>query len=267
VKPVEHDLWPEAYVPSLRNIQVGISRTEPELKNYAEVRENEALYVEAIARAQRLIYLENQYFTSPVIADALAKRLAEPDGPEVVLVSTARSPSWFDGMTMDTARAEVLFRLEQADAHGRFFAFCPLTKRGQRIIVHSKMAVIDDKLLRIGSANLNNRSQGLDTECDVSAEAGDEDQVAVIRAFRHRTIGHFIGVTADTFAQAEEITGSVGRTIEMFGKERMRALGMAKPSYVERAFARWQLGDPMASTDAWRPWRRLKYSSRGIQGR
>ena len=30
---------------------------------------------------------------------------------------------------------------------------------------------IDDTLLRIGSANINNRSMGFDTECDLSLEA------------------------------------------------------------------------------------------------
>lgn len=260
VGPVEADPWPLAYPHALEGVNVGISRTEPKLKAYSAVRENEALYLEAIERAQRLIYLENQYFTSPIIAKALAKRLAESEGPEVVLVSTARSPSWFDGLTMDTARAEVLYRLEQADSQGRFFAFYPQTQGGQRIIVHSKMAIIDDRLLRIGSANLNNRSLGLDTECDVSVEAADEAQCAVIRTFRQRTIGHFIGVSSGAFAEAEEVTGSVGRSIEMFGKARMKPLGMAKPSYIEHGFARWQLGDPMSSGDAWKPWRRLKQS-------
>ena len=98
------------------------------------------------------------------LKNELAERLAEPDGPEVVLVSTGRSPSWFDGMTMDTARAEVLYRLEQADRHDRFTAFYPVTDEGERIIVHAKVTVIDDKLLRIGSTNLNNRSMGLRSE-------------------------------------------------------------------------------------------------------
>lgn len=60
-----------------------------------------------------------------MIAAALAHRLAEPDGPQVIVISTAKSPSWFDSLTMDTARAEVLYRLEQADKYNRFFAFAP----------------------------------------------------------------------------------------------------------------------------------------------
>ena len=35
-------------------------------------------------------------------------------------------------------------------------------------VIHSKVMVVDDRLLRIGSANINNRSMGTDTECDLS---------------------------------------------------------------------------------------------------
>ncbi len=50
------------------------------------MREVEKLYLDMIAAARRTIYIENQYFTAPRLAAALEKRLAEPDGPEVVLV-------------------------------------------------------------------------------------------------------------------------------------------------------------------------------------
>jgi len=259
---VDGDPWPDAVEPALTDVPVGIARTEPRVRGRLEVRENEALHLEAIRRAKRLIYLENQYFTSPVIAAALAERLAEPDGPEIVLISTGRSPSWFDGLTMDTARAEVLYRLEQADAYNRFTAFSPRTAEGERIIVHAKMSIIDDQLLRIGSTNLNNRSQGLDTECDVAAEPSTEEGREVIRRFRQRSLGHFIGVSGETFAQAEAIMGSVGQAILTFGSDRMTLLGSTAPSRVERVFAEWQLGDPMSSTDAWRPWKRLNRTHR-----
>lgn len=256
------DPWPDEVAPALTEVQVGVSRTEPRVRGRPEVRENEALHLEAIRRARSLIYLENQYFTSPLLAAALAERLAEEDGPEVVLISTGRSPSWFDGLTMDTARAEVLYRLEQADRHDRFTAFYPVTDEGERIIVHAKMTIIDDKLLRIGSSNLNNRSMGLDTECDVSVEATTAEQVEVIRRFRHHSLGHFIGVSGAAFAEAESLLGSAGRAIQTFGSDRMKPLGATEPTRVERMFAEWQFGDPMSSSDAWRPWKRLNRSHR-----
>ena len=264
---VAGDPWPDGVQPGLVDTPVAIARTEPKWRGRGEVRENEALYLEMIRRARRLIYMENQYFTSPVIAAALAERLAEADGPEVVLISTAGSPSWFDRMTMDTARSEVLFRLESADTHGRFSAFAPVTAEGARIIVHAKVAVIDDQVLRIGSTNLNNRSLGLDTECDVAVEPGTEAGRATIARFRHHSIGHFIGVTAEEFAAAEAVMGATGAAIRQFDTGRMRPLGAAPPSVVERFIAEWQLGDPSSSDDAWRPWRRRNPSQRTVPGR
>lgn len=259
---VDGDPWPDDVPVAIRDAPLGISRTEPKWARRVEVRENEALHLEAIRRARRLIYFENQYFTSPVIAAALAERLAEPDGPEVVLISTGKSPSWFDSMTMDTARAEVLYRLEAADRNNRFFAFSPRTEGGERIIVHAKVTVIDDKLLRIGSTNLNNRSMGLDTECDVSVEPTTSKGRAAIAAHRHRTIGHFVGVSGEAFAAMEAVLGSTGRAICSFGERRLDPLGSDPPKRIERMIAEWQLGDPGSSSDAWRPWKRLERSRR-----
>lgn len=250
------DPWPQGVEPLFRDIPVGLSRTFPRVRGREEIRENETLFLEQIKSAKSLIYMENQYFTSPLIAKAIADRLAEPDGPEVVLVSTGRSPSWFDGLTMDTARAEVLWRLEKADVHDRFYAFYPVTRRGDRIIVHAKMTIIDDKMMRIGSSNLNNRSMGVDTECDLSFEARNAEERAEIRRLRQHSIGHFIGVSTEDFAEAESLMGGIGRSIETFGKARMRPMGLRQPTRLERMFAEWQLGDPTSAKDAWRPWKR-----------
>jgi phosphatidylserine/phosphatidylglycerophosphate/cardiolipin synthase-like enzyme len=259
---VDGDPWPRGVPIDFENVSVGIARTEPGYGGRVGVRENERLHLEAIGRAKRLIYMENQYFTSPVIARALADRLAEPDGPEVVLVSTGRSPSWFDSMTMDTARAEVLYRLETADVHNRFFAFSPNTSGGERIIVHAKVTIVDDVLLRIGSTNINNRSMGFDTECDVAIAPDTDIGEARIRAFRHRTIGHFIGVEPDAFEAAETLIGSTGRAIQRFDHGRMSPLGATQPSIVQRTIAEFQLGDPVSPADAWRPWKRRNRSQR-----
>jgi hypothetical protein len=39
------------------------------------------MHLASIKAAKRLIYLENQYLTSPIIVEALAERLAEPTAP------------------------------------------------------------------------------------------------------------------------------------------------------------------------------------------
>jgi phosphatidylserine/phosphatidylglycerophosphate/cardiolipin synthase-like enzyme len=262
---VDSDPWPDGVIPDLQDVPVGVSRTEPRWAGRREVREIEILHLEAIRRAKKLIYFENQYFTAPRIAAALAKRLEEPDGPEVVLISTGQSPSWFDHWTMDTTRSEVLYRLEQADRHDRFHAFSPMTENGARLIVHAKVSVIDDQVLRIGSANLNNRSMGFDTECDVAVEPGTEQGEAAIRNLRQTSIAHFIGAPTEAYRMAEELTGSVGKAIQRFSEGRMTPLGADPPSRLEAFIAEWQLGDPASTGDAWRPWKRRNPSQRPAQ--
>ncbi|WP_296819733.1 phospholipase D-like domain-containing protein [Brevundimonas sp.] len=253
------DPWPRNVRADMTDAEVGVCRTQPATRRRAAVRENEALHLESIGRARQLIYLENQYFTSPLIAAALAQRLEEPDGPEVVLVSTGKSPSWFDQATMDGARAALLRTLRKADVFGRLSAWRPRTARGQNIIVHSKVSIIDDRLLRVGSTNLNNRSCGFDTECDLAVEREAADDF--IRAFRQNLIAHFLGVEANTFANVEAVSRSVGQAIADLNTGRMARLTDDEPGWWGRFIAEYQLGDPAGRSDAWRPWRRRRLSA------
>lgn len=60
--------------------------------------------------------------------------------------------------------------LKKADRHGRF-GLQPGDDLGPHHIVRSKLTMIDDTLLRVGSANINNRSLGFDTACDLTMQA------------------------------------------------------------------------------------------------
>jgi len=57
---------------------------------------------------------------------------------------------------------------------------------------------VDDCLLRVGSANLINRSMGADTVCDLAFEAASQDHRQFI--IRRRLIGHFCGVDEQEIA-------------------------------------------------------------------
>jgi phosphatidylserine/phosphatidylglycerophosphate/cardiolipin synthase-like enzyme len=258
------DPWPDAARPDLLAApRIGIARTMSPPDGQA-VRENEPLHLASIAAARRFIYLENQYFSSSRIAAALAARLAEPEGPEVILMLSRRSPSFFDRMTMDPPRDMLVARLHAADRHGRFHAYTPFTAGGSAITVHSKVTIIDDRLLRVGSSNLNNRSGGYDTECDllIEAPAGpDGGRIeAAIRGFRDRLIAHFLGVDTVTMGRLTTQAGSLAQAIETLnagGGNRLRHLGpRRRPGPLGRLVARWHLGDPHGIEDAWRAWRR-----------
>ena len=246
------------------SVTIGLSRTEPKWREYAEVREAETLHLAAIAAAKRCIYMENQYFASPIMAEALAARLAEEDGPEVFLVSTQHSPSWFDRMTMDRTRILFLKRLKSVDRHNRCHAYYPLTRKGRSIIVHSKLTIIDDEMVRVGSANLNNRSTGFDTECDLSAEAaagaaGDETRTA-IHAFRTRLLAHWLHQPEAAVDAAIAAGGGLHAAMESFdGPGRLMHPIEIKPiGPFWELVATLHLGDPAGPVDSWRPWRRRK---------
>lgn len=211
--PVATDPWPQWLEPSFIDVSVAIACTAPPVNGDAGVRDIEALYLDMIAAARRSIYIENQYFTAPRIADALAARLAEPDGPEIVLVSRLLSHGWLEEMTMHTLRARLIRKLREADRYERFEAYFPHVDGladGTCIDMHSKMMLVDDEWLRIGSANLSNRSMGVDSECDLAIEArGDPDKHAAIRAIRDELLAEHLDTTADDVASHIARTGSM----------------------------------------------------------
>jgi phospholipase D1/2 len=194
------ELWPDGLEPLLRDVEVAIARTHPARPGRPPVHEIEQLYLDVIAAAQRVIYCESQYLASASIADALASRLAEPDGPEVVIINPRGAAGWLEESAMDGARRSILRRLRGADRNGRLGVYQPVTVGGEPIYVHAKVLVIDDRLLRIGSSNLNNRSMGFDTECDVAVEApADAHRSATVRerivGLRNDLLAEHLGVT------------------------------------------------------------------------
>ena len=251
------ELWPSKTKVAFRNANVGLARSEPLWGHHPELRETERLHLASIAAAQRIIYMENQYFASPIMAEAIAARLVERQGPEVVLVSTQHSPSWFDQVTMDRTRILFLKRLKEADRHGRLTAVSPVTPKGKPIIVHSKLTIIDDALVRIGSANLNNRSTGFDTECDLAIEAETDEQRAAIAAFRAELVAHWLGKHGPDFAAAEAERGSMAGAIRLMDDVgRLQPIPIKPIGAMASFIATYHIGDPAGPKDSWRPWTR-----------
>ncbi len=255
--------WPPEVASHIVKQTLAICRTAAPWKGRPGAFENLRLHLDAIGAARRLIFLENQYLTSPLIVEALAMRLLEPGGPEIVTIGPAESPSYFDQLTMDSARVAAIDRLREVDPGGRFHAFTPHTPGGEPVIVHSKVSIIDDRLLRIGSANLNNRSTGLDSELDVAFEAAAGEEGAACRvaiaAFRSRLVGHYMEREGAEVAAMEAETGSLGaavRALDTANPARLPFAECKNPGPFARFVARWHLGDPTTPQDAWNPWNR-----------
>jgi len=221
LKPVEaqSDPWPACLEPDLAETDVGIARTLPPRGELPAVREVEKLYLDMIAAARRSIYIENQYFTAPRLAAALEKRLAEPNGPEIVLVLRLLSHGWLEEATMHVLRTRLIHRLQQADRYNRFRVYYPHVpglSEGTCVDVHSKLMIVDDTVLRIGSANLCNRSMALDTECDLVVESRGQPRVAqVIEDFRNKLLAEHLDTqparVREEIARAGSLHGAIAR--------------------------------------------------------
>jgi len=208
--------WPEYIEPWFKDIEIGISRTMPQYRDQKEIREVEQLYIDSLKAAENLIYMENQYFTSWKVADLLAERLQERDGPDVVLVLPLMTGGWLEQATMDVLRYRVACKLKEADKHNRLRLCYPHRDElgDSYISVHAKITVIDDCLMRVGSANLSNRSMGFDSECDLVIEAETDEHKATVSRFRERLLTEHFGMTADELRQNLSQEGSLIRLID-----------------------------------------------------
>jgi phosphatidylserine/phosphatidylglycerophosphate/cardiolipin synthase-like enzyme len=219
------DPWPESLGVTFPDIEVAVARTVPIGAERQAVREVEALYLDMIAAARRYIYIENQYFTARTVGDALAARLAEPSGPEIIVVSRLDSAGWLEAPTMEALRTVLLHKLRDADAYGRFSAWYPDSPGQPCCDVHSKLMIVDDEWLRVGSANFANRSMGLDTECDLVLEAGGNPSLRVaIAGARNTLLAEHLGVALADVREALTLTRSVSGAVRALANRTGRTL-------------------------------------------
>jgi len=211
------DPWAKSVRPDLTNVDVGIARTHPEFEEQPPAREVEALFFDSIDHAERTIYIENQFMTCTRFAERLATRMRAKPGLEALIVAPKVHDSWIPERTMINGRARFMRILSDAGIADRVRLFYPEVREGERTgdtKVHSKVMIVDDVLLRIGSANLNNRSMGLDTECDLAIEARSEADRTAITRTRDSLLAHHCGATVDEIHQSLLQTGSLVATAE-----------------------------------------------------
>ena len=222
------DPWPADVVPDFRDIPVGIARTIPTLHERPEYREVESLYCRAIERSERAIYIENQYLTSQAILEALAARLADNPDLQVLIVGPETPHGWIEAKSMGNGRRKFMQTLADLGYADRVRLVHPRTGADdgqfpQAIMVHSKLMVVDDRFLTVGSTNLNNRSFGLDTECNLAIEARRESERDAIAALRDRLLGEHLAVSSAEVSSAVDAEGIVG-AVERLGAREGRTL-------------------------------------------
>ena len=208
--------WPPAAPVDFSAVPVGITRTDRWCIK-GPVHEIENLTRDALMTARRCIYIEAQYLTSQAVSEALATRLRDPDGPEIVIILCAALRGYLERLVMATNRDRLIRRLKGMDRYDRLRTYYVVAADGRHEAVlkmHAKLMIVDDRLLRLGSSNLNNRSMGVDLECDVAVEADDEDSRQRILTIRDRLLASHLKTSPDKIAAAVRAEGSLIRAIE-----------------------------------------------------
>lgn len=195
-------LWPDDVQVRARDADVGIARTWSGANGDEEIYEVRALYLDMISAAEHSIYIENQYFTSAAISDALSSSLRQESGPEILMVLPGKTSGWLEKATMEVLRDKAIALLRDADSFDRLRIVTPVSAELQDVTinVHAKIMIVDGRLARIGSANLSRRSMGLDSECDlVIADASAAKALCADLMAEH--------LNADPVAVAESLDG------------------------------------------------------------
>ena len=266
-RPQADSPWPVSVKAEYQFVEVGISRSRAEYEGCPAVREIEALFLEQIAKAQRFIYAENQYFASRKIAEAVAKRMAESDPPEILIVTAESADGWLEQKAMDSARAQLLRAIGEKDVHKRFSINIPYTAQGTPIYVHAKLLIVDDQIVRVGSANMNNRSLGLDSECDLVIDAsrtGNEVAGEAITSLRHRLLAEHCGVSvermAKTLSEVKSMKDAIARHTGV-GRRLVR-LTLPELSEAEQKLADQSILDPESPDEMFEPFAKKSIFSR-----
>jgi phosphatidylserine/phosphatidylglycerophosphate/cardiolipin synthase-like enzyme/uncharacterized membrane protein YdjX (TVP38/TMEM64 family) len=211
--------WPRGVEPTFEHVPLGVIRTLAALEEREEdIREVERSTAAAIGRAEQLIYIENQYITSKSAAEALLARMRANRALETIVITSREPGGWLEAGAMGTGRQQFMALFDEPQLRRRIHFLYPFARGSPgddeyaapnktedgtfSIHVHAKVLIVDDVFLRIGSSNLNNRSMGFDTECDLGVEASNAKHRRAVAAVRNDLIAEHWGAEAAAVRRA-----------------------------------------------------------------
>jgi phospholipase D1/2 len=193
--------------------EVWISRTSIAAEG-PPVCEIRTAYTGALRSAKSFIYAETQYFTSRSITLALLERFRDRSLPKlsVAIVLPRGADSTKEHFALGEAQSAVLGVLEEtARAEGHDLAFfCSVAADDNATFIHSKVVIVDDDFLTIGSANLTERSMGADSELALIWRSnGDAKVAADIRAVRASLLAEHAARSPAELAESEHVLARI----------------------------------------------------------
>jgi phosphatidylserine/phosphatidylglycerophosphate/cardiolipin synthase-like enzyme len=154
-------------------------------------------YLHAFSRARRLVYLEDQYLWSYDATCALVDALwREPELRVVIVIPRFPDPAgWISGPASAIGRRTVMRSLVAAGGP-RVAVYDLVNESDVPIYVHSKVCIVDDEWLAIGSDNLNRRSWSHDSEisCTIVEPEPDGQTTTLAATTRMRLAAEHLGL-------------------------------------------------------------------------
>ena len=209
------------------------ARAEPEL-----VGEILHLFAGAISAAEGLIYAETQYFTSRSIAHVLVARMRDRSRSklDLVVVLPHGADTAMEKYALEDTQEGMLLEVLQAahECGHRVQLLYPASHdaQGQEIstFIHSKILIVDDRLLVVGSANLTERSMALDSELCITWEADstENELTRSIRDIRSKLLGEHSGLPAAEFEQTAGLCARIAALLKS-GQTRLRRREVVEP--------------------------------------
>jgi phosphatidylserine/phosphatidylglycerophosphate/cardiolipin synthase-like enzyme len=134
-------------------------------------------WLNAIQNAERYIFVEDQYFRMPMFLDALTARMTEMPALELVVITKPINELTDPGCEQTYLMAQELrtrfptrfhtFQLRSFDTE-IVLGFQETEARFVDMDVHSKLLIVDDVFLSVGSCNKNNRGVVYEGELNVA---------------------------------------------------------------------------------------------------
>jgi phosphatidylserine/phosphatidylglycerophosphate/cardiolipin synthase-like enzyme len=208
---------------------VTIARTLPST-SAAPIQEVKALTLAALSAAEQLIYIETQYFTSRSVTSALLERLKDPEKPrlQLLILMPRGADNSKEKFALGDLQAAMLSDLElAAEYHGHELLFLCSAVAGANCetatFIHSKLLIVDDQLLCVGSANMTERSMSLDSELCLFWEGEPGSALSRdIRRVRASLLSEHSGEPSDRFLEGAGLAQRVAQATES-GGSRLRS--------------------------------------------
>jgi len=229
----------------------GLSRTQVDSRAEPErVGEVLALFADAIGTAQRLIYAETQYFTSRSVIRVLIERMRDRALPklEVVVFLPHGADTAMEKFALEDTQEDALKTLlEVAHETGHEVRLLYSASRNgdgteTATFIHSKILLVDDRFLMVGSPNFTERSVALDSELAIAWEC---EPAGCIRDIRRKLLAEHSGLPETEWELDVGLCAHIDRLTDG-AKSRLRQREVVEPGMFGPLLA--QIFDPGDST-------------------